>query len=415
MNPFGPLAIGRTSIRLGGLLGSILRRGTSLQWFDAAEWDRWAWIVLGDGRAAVATGPKADGKYPKRAALASEVLDIIGPAGRPYLPASRGDYRTDTPENALRIDHYRGRPQISQSPIPRFNRTPREFIAEITPLLLQYPYVVSVWGEVGAWLEFIGPSIPGGRWEIHAEGVDVWVWSMMPHGAAENVRIIPHGNIHYATADTHGVTGHNPNFPMPPIPNDIYPTTAHQAAEEITVAESVRAQIAAGGSMLVQGQFYAPGMVSEQNPDGKRFAMGWQSYRGLAINADGEVVCSAGFGSDIVTPLGVGGNGDPFRLVASWLDRDEGTWSRPGFTRAAGNGGPAGEFSWAYGGGLGGAERIWLGRNYENTHGAYGGGGFDVLAFTPDTFEVGEVSALSAYPGFVAGLSPKMVTFELGE
>lgn len=412
MNPFGPLAIGRTSIRLGGLLGSILRRGTAMQWFDAVEWDRWSHIVLGDGRAAVATGPKVGGKYPKRVATAYEVLNVIGPAGRPYLPASGGNYRTDTLENALRIDHYRGRPQIIQTPIPRFNRIPREFASEITPLLLQYPYVVSIWGDVGAYLEFIGPSIPGGRWEIHAEGIDTWIWGMMPHGAAENVQIIPHGNIHYAMADTHGLTGRNPNFPMPPIPNDIYPTTAHQPAEEITVAEPLRAQIAPGGSMLVQGQFFAPGMVSEQNPDGRRYAVGWESYRGLAINADGEVICSAGFGSDVVTPLGVGGNGDPFRLVVSWLARDEGVWSRPGFTRVAGNGGETGEFSWMYGGGLGEANPIMLGRNLGNSTDAYGGGGFDVLAFTPDTFEVGEVSALSAYPGFVAGMSPKMVTFE---
>ena len=361
-------------------------------WFDDPQYDAMQAVVLGDGRAARWNGePQVDGRWPKTAAEPNEVLSIIAPAGRGYLPTPTGHYQFDTPANAFRFDTYRGRPQLVVEPLPRFNRIfPSTAPAAVLNLpMIAYPYIVGMRGSGS--LRFDGAAVgPTGTFTLQGEDADTWVWGIMPHTALENVTITPTGQVLDAVADTHGVTGLDPDYPTLPI----YTTTTRvdQAAEVVQVVNPPEVQ----GTFVIQGQFYAVPRAGE-----RRTVIGWDYSGHLSIDAAGNVLCSAN-GGNLSTPLGQGDGGDPFRVVVSFREWSNGV---SGMTRIAGNGGAAVQYEAPYGAGLGEHINMFIARTQSNT-GEFGGGAFDMIGWTPDLLSNAEVSALSEYPNFVAGHSP---------
>ncbi|UHD47399.1 hypothetical protein LUX29_09610 [Aureimonas altamirensis] len=373
-------------------------------WYDAAALDPWHFIHDPNGRrSAIWTGePKVGNRWPKREATVAEVLAVMGPAGRGYMPEPGGNYQFDTAENAPRYDAYRGRPQLAVDSLPRFNRLfPSGVMTEpVTLPMIAYPYVFSFFGGPDEGFDCTGPGVgENGSWSIRGQGEGVWTWGIMPHSTSDTVTITPVGAPRWAQADTHGVTGLDPDYPTVVIPTTT--ERVDQAAEIISPAAAVMEAIRLNGTILVQGQFWAQPTTGQ-----RRTILGWDYNGHISIDNAGNALCSAN-GGNLSVPTG-GDGGDPFRVVVSFRERDDaGGFQFDGITRLSANGSQVAEFAQRYGAGLGEHLSMFLGRMQNMGNGAEcEAGGYDLLCFTSDLLDAETVQALSVYPGWQPGHSP---------
>lgn len=375
----------------------------SSSWFDDPEFDPWQFIHAPNvRRSAIWTGePKVGNRWPKREATVAEVLAVMGPAGRGYMPEPGGDYQFDTAENAPRYDAYRGQPQLAIDPLPRFNRLfPSGVMTQAVTLpMIAYPYVFGFSGSPDEGFDCAGNGVgSNGSWSIRGQGEGVWTWGIMPHSTSDPVTITPVGAPRWAQADTHGVTGLDPDYPTIVIPTTT--ERVDQAAEIISPAAAVMEAIRLNGTILVQGQFWA-----RPAPGQRRTILGWDYSGHISIDSAGNALCSAN-GGNLSVPTG-GDGGDPFRVVVAFRERDEGQWRFDGITRLSANGSQVAEFAQRYGAGLGEHLSMFLGRMQNMGSGAESGaGGYDLLCFTSDLLDAETVQTLSVYPDWQPGHSP---------
>ncbi|UHD44022.1 hypothetical protein LUX29_13145 [Aureimonas altamirensis] len=305
-------------------------------------------------------------------------------------------------ENAPRYDAYRGRPQLVSDPLPHFNRLfPSGVMTQAVTLpMIAYPYVFSFFGGPDEGFDCTGPGVgENGSWSIRGHGEGVWTWGIMPHSTSDTVTITPVGAPRWVQADTHGVTGLDPDYPTIVIPTTT--ERVDQAAEVISPAAAVLEAIRLNGTILVQGQFWAPPSSGQ-----RRTVLGWDYNGHISIDSAGNALCSANGGNLSVSTGGDGG--DPFRVVVSFRERDDaGGFQFDGVTRLAANGSDVAEYAWRYGAGLGEHLSMFLGRMQNMGSGAEcGAGGYDLLCFTSDLLDAETVQALSVYPGWQPGHSP---------
>lgn len=370
-------------------------------WYDAPEFDMWKYVHDANGRRAAAwTGePKVGGRWPKAEAPVSDVTSVIAPAGRGYMAVPGGPYQYDTAANTPRYDAYRGRPQLVIEPLPRFNRLfpSASITAPLTLPMIEYDYIVGL--RYGG-LRFDGASVgTTGTYTIEAVEPGVWTWGVMPHSALGDVTITPLGEARDVQMDTRTVTGRTPGYPT--IPVQTTTERVDQAAEIVQPSAAIVAQLALQGTLLVQGQFYAP-----PAPGQSRVVLGWDYNGVIAIDSAGNATCTAN-GGNLSVPSG-GAGGDPFRVVVSFRERDEAGGfpaDRPGITRLSANGSTVAEYEARYGAGLGEHVNMFLARR-QNVEDDCGGGAYDLLCYTDELLPAADVQAASAYPDRVPGASP---------
>lgn len=383
---------------------------SSAPWYEAdPQFERMSFIMDASGqRAAIWTGEGygSTGMIPKREATFAECFLITAAAGRSYVPLEGLPYLTDTAENAPLFDGTNGRWQFTTDPVPRFNRLyPSAHWTQAQTLqLLQWDYVISGYFPIGSGIAFDGASITGGHFELLGQGESIKVWGRIPHPDAGDVLITPIGEGgRFVNLDTHGNGGYDPDYPTQWIPTTT--ERVDRPGDDIRFTEAVRTMLinpegTYQGTIVVQGQFFGPARVAgEGSAANRRIAIGWDNISHIGVDVDGNAVCNTGAGVPLSTPLGSGGNGDPFRLVLSFRDRDDVGGFRDGYDgirRLAGNGGPVAEHTGKYNGGTGWITRLQFARTpftfaAENC----GAGRYDLVMISPDLMSIDDVGALA--------------------
>lgn len=373
-------------------------------WYETPQWAGALLVVDGPGqRVAVWDGTpfEAGSPVPKHEVTPGEALDIIAPAGRSRRPGPGQDYVQDVGENELRFDYAFGAWRVAVESHARFNRFPPNMAGTFTVHLLQWPYPISFYGPGTVRLE--GDTVDGGIWELHGTGTDELAWGMFPHSAAGDIAVTVTGEVEFANADTHGVGG-DPDYPTIYIHNTVFPNTAHQAPETITVPQAIMDLLVNAygnkqGTILVQGRFF--GEISGDGPIPGRSAVGWNSLGHIGVDVNGHAICNGGTGQPMTATPGEAS--DTFRIVLSYRERDDASNppyqdGREGIRRLAISGGTAVEHSGKYNGGIGDHSTFQLAQTPNTWAKNSGAGWYDYFAIWPDLMTLEEVEALSAHP-----------------
>lgn len=364
-------------------------------WFDDPQWDRWQAIARGN-EAAIWTGPKVGGKWPKRVATREEVLAIVASAGRGYMAEPNGPYLYDSAANTVRVSNDRGRPQIAFDPYPRANILfpSGVFSSPQTVTIENFRHNLRFRGSGS--LILTGTPIPGGSLTLAGAGTNVSVWTRFQATGSGSITVTPTGDVRDVNLDARGSTFKEPDYPTIPIRT----TTARvdQAAETINPGSLITPEIALNGTILLQGQLFAP-PYNDTGGSGSRYLMGWEYDGRLEMQSNGTIFCTAG-GGNLSIPTG-NTAADPFRVAVTFRERDvAGNYpaDRPGICRMSVNGSAAVSHEARYGSGLGDHAQLVFGRDTGSYQAqSSGAAGYDIIAFTSDLFTAAELAAVSVY------------------
>nr|BAT26086.1 Gp24 protein [Aureimonas altamirensis] len=387
-----PPAIASTAVMFNPTVVAEVPAGN---WFDDPQWDRFQAIARGND-AAIWTGPKVGGKWPKRVATREEVLAIVASAGRGYMAAPNGPYAYDTAANTVRVSNDRGRPQVVFDPYPRANILFPSgiFSAAQSVTIENFRHNLRFRGSGS--LTLTGSPIPGGTLTLAGAGTNVSVWTRFQPTGGGAITVTPSGDVRDVNLDARGTTFKEPDYPTIPIRT----TTARvdQAAETINPGSLITPEIALNGTILLQGQLFAP-PYTDTGGSGSRYLMGWEYDGRLEMQANGTIFCTAG-GGNLSIPTG-NTAADPFRVAVTFRERDvAGNYpaDRPGICRMSVNGSAAASHEARYGSGLGDHAQLVFGRDTGSYQAqSSGAAGYDIIAFTSDLFTAAELAAISVY------------------
>ncbi|WP_156122242.1 hypothetical protein [Aureimonas altamirensis] len=387
-----PPAVSSTAVMFNPTVASEAPAGN---WFDDPQWDRWQAIARGND-AAIWTGPKVAGKWPKRVATREEVLAIVASAGRGYMAEANGPYLYDSAANTVRVSNDRGRPQIVFDPYPRANILfpSGVFGSPQTVTIENFRHNLRFRGSGS--LTLTGTPIPGGSMTLAGAGANVSVWTRFQPTGSGSITVTPTGDVRDVNLDARGSTFKEPDYPTIPIRT----TTARvdQAAETINPGSLITPEIALNGTILLQGQLFAP-PYNDTGGSGSRYLMGWEYDGRLEMQANGTIFCTAG-GGNLSIPTG-NTAADPFRVAVTFRERDvAGGYpaDRPGICRMSVNGSAASSHEARYGSGLGDHAQLVFGRDVGSYQAqSAGAAGYDIIAFTSDLFTAAELAAVSGY------------------
>lgn len=387
-----PLAIASTAVMFSP---TVVVEAPAGNWFDDPQWDRWQAIARGND-AAIWTGPKVGGKWPKRVATREEVLAIVASAGRGYMAEPNGPYLYDSAANTVRVSNDRGRPQIVFDPYPRANILfpSGVFSSPQTVAIENFRHNLRFRGSGS--LTLTGTPIPGGSMTLAGAGTNVNVWTRFQPTGSGSITVTPTGDVRDVNLDARGSTFKEPDYPTIPIRT----TTARvdQPAETINPGSLITPEIALNGTILLQGQLFAP-PYTDTGGSGSRYLMGWEYDGRLEMQANGTIFCTAG-GGNLSIPTG-NTAADPFRVTVTFRERDvAGGYpaDRPGICRLSVNGSAAASHEARYGSGLGDHAQLVFGRDVGSYQAqSAGAAGYDIIAFTSDLFTAAELAAVSVY------------------
>lgn len=374
---------------------TVVAEAAAGNWFDDPQWDRFQAIIRGND-AAIWTGPKVGGKWPKRIATREEVLTIVASAGRGYMAAPNGPYAYDNAANTVRVSNDRGRPQVVFDPYPRANILfpSGVFSAAQTITIENFRHNLHFRGSGS--LTLTGSPIPGGALTLAGLGTNVGVWTRFQPTGSGSITVTPSGDVRDVNLDARGSTFKEPDYPTIPIRT----TTARvdQPAETINPGSLITPEIALNGTILLQGQLFAP-PYTDTGGSGSRYLMGWEYDGRLEMQANGTIFCTAG-GGNLSIPTG-NTAADPFRVAVTFRERDvAGGYpaDRPGICRMSVNGSAATSYEARYGSGLGDHAQLVFGRDTGSYQAqSSGAAGYDIIAFTSDLYTAADLAAISVY------------------